>query len=271
MNDKQIVICGSEYRTKAAVTKVCRSIIATATDYQPLTERHSRFVAELFRRHPEYLEKSFPGIRAFSVATDSRWRTTRHFIVQRIDGTSIDFSWKICIDQADPDFRSGWKRRAGFNEIENQRIVNKWQISFSPSAMTSTAFQAVCMSGWIFRRPRLRQQQPTRLPCPWSKFTEIQAQRFRNSDQCQRLFGLLIPCRRRFNCPAGLPGKRMTKSTIKFVVGFDHRGSPTVLYLGASLKDAEFAESVGEQSNAYHRVRLYVNPPPTKIYEYNDN
>jgi hypothetical protein len=77
MNDKQIVICGSEYRTKAAVTKVCRSIIATATDYQPLTERHSRFVAELFRRHPEYLEKSFPGIRAFSVATDSRWRTTR--------------------------------------------------------------------------------------------------------------------------------------------------------------------------------------------------
>ena len=105
MNDKQIVLCGSEYRTKSAVAEVCRSIIAAATDYQPLTKEHSRFVAELFRRHPEYLEKSFPGIRAFSVATDSRWRTTRHFIVQRIDGTSIDFSWKICIDGKLPERR----------------------------------------------------------------------------------------------------------------------------------------------------------------------
>jgi hypothetical protein len=105
MNDKQIVLCGIEYRTKSAVAEVCRSIIRATTDYQPLTNEHRRFVAELFRRHPEYLEKSFPGIRAFSVATDSRWRTTRHFIVQRIDGTSIDFSWKICIDGTLPERR----------------------------------------------------------------------------------------------------------------------------------------------------------------------
>jgi hypothetical protein len=105
MSNNQIILDGVEYRTKAALAEVCRSIIANSRDYEPLDQQHSRIVAELFRRHPEYLEKSFPGIQGFSVATDSRWRTTRHFIVQRIDGTSIDFSWKICIDGQLPERR----------------------------------------------------------------------------------------------------------------------------------------------------------------------
>ena len=54
---------------------------------------------------------------------------------------------------------------------------------------------------------------------------------------------------------------------IKFVIGFDHRGSPKMLYCGKSLKDAEFAESVPLQSNACYRVRLYVNPTPVKTYD----
>jgi hypothetical protein len=105
MSNTHIILDGVEYRTKAALAEVCRSIIANAADHEPLAKEHSRIVAELFRRHPEYLEKSFPGIQGFSVATDSRWRTTRHFIVQRIDGTSIDFSWKICIDGQLPERR----------------------------------------------------------------------------------------------------------------------------------------------------------------------
>jgi hypothetical protein len=62
----------------------------------------------------------------------------------------------------------------------------------------------------------------------------------------------------------------MTKSNIKFVVGFDHLGAPTVLYLGKSLKAAEFAESVGKQSNAYHRLCLFVNPRPVKTVDFTE-
>ena len=105
MKTNCIKIAGSEYRTKAALAEACRSIISQARDNLPLPENHIRFVTELFERHPEYLEKSSPGIAGFSVATDSRWGTTRHFIVQRIDGTSIDFSWKICIDGKLPERR----------------------------------------------------------------------------------------------------------------------------------------------------------------------
>jgi hypothetical protein len=63
----------------------------------------------------------------------------------------------------------------------------------------------------------------------------------------------------------------MERSNVKFVVGFDHRGSPKVLYAGTSLKDAEFAESVALQSNAYHRVNLYVNPIITKTVDFTDS
>jgi len=87
------------------VADVCRSIIADSDDFEPLAEKYQQFVVDLFKRHPDYLEKAFPGIRGFSVATDSRWGTTRHFIVHRADETSIDFSWKICIDGQLPDRR----------------------------------------------------------------------------------------------------------------------------------------------------------------------
>lgn len=59
----------------------------------------------------------------------------------------------------------------------------------------------------------------------------------------------------------------MERSNIKLVIGFTHDHKPTVLYAGTSLKDAEFAESVGLQSNAYFRVNLYVNPTPVLAYE----
>jgi hypothetical protein len=63
----------------------------------------------------------------------------------------------------------------------------------------------------------------------------------------------------------------MKRSNVKFVVGFDHRGSPKVLYAGLSLKDAEFAESVALQSNAYHRVNLYANPIITKSVDFTES
>lgn len=63
----------------------------------------------------------------------------------------------------------------------------------------------------------------------------------------------------------------MKRSNVKFVVGFDHRGSLKVLYAGLSLKDAEFAESVALQSNAYHRVNLYANPIITKSVDFTES
>jgi hypothetical protein len=97
--------CGIEYHSKSAVAEVCRSIIARNYGKLSLSVKDAQFVGQLFERHPDYLEKSSPGISGFMVATDTRWGTTRHFVAMRTDGTFIDFSWKICIDGQLPSRR----------------------------------------------------------------------------------------------------------------------------------------------------------------------
>src|SRR5258708_37261253 len=94
-------------------------IVGTKGDERVRSEE-ARFVAALFRRHPEFLEKSGCGIAGFTVGTDSRWQKTRHFIIVRIDQTTVDFSWRGCVAGKLPEKRGnvlGALRRAIADQI----------------------------------------------------------------------------------------------------------------------------------------------------------
>lgn len=53
---------------------------------------------DLLACHPEAKDKIGSGIAYFSIATDGLFGTTRHFVVFRTDGSSTDFSFKMCIE-----------------------------------------------------------------------------------------------------------------------------------------------------------------------------
>jgi len=53
---------------------------------------------ELLECHPEAPQKIGAGIAHFTVATDTTFGTTRHFVVVRTDGSSTDFSFKMCVE-----------------------------------------------------------------------------------------------------------------------------------------------------------------------------
>jgi hypothetical protein len=96
MNIEPFICDGVLYRTKKAITECCRQIVARYADYIPLSAADAEFIAELLTRHPDYQKKIGCGIAEFFVAPDTRWGTTRHFWLRRIDGTTIDFSWQKC-------------------------------------------------------------------------------------------------------------------------------------------------------------------------------
>ena len=116
----ELNVAGKSYQNKAQVAGVCRSIIDGTKDHELLRSDEARFVAALFRRHPEFLEKSGCGIAGFTVGTDSRWQKTRHFIIVRIDQTTVDFSWRVCVAGKLPEKRVnvlGALRRAIADQI----------------------------------------------------------------------------------------------------------------------------------------------------------
>jgi hypothetical protein len=122
--------------TKTALKAICQFVISKTPDGELLGPKEAKFVTELFRRHPDYQEKSAPGIRGFSVRTDRRWGTSRHFVVERVDGTSIDFSWQICLDAKCPD-------KATLVEDSLRNSVVDQVIAFREAAFANTK-ELVC-------------------------------------------------------------------------------------------------------------------------------
>jgi len=56
------------------------------------------FLRDLIAIHPEAEQKIGCGISGFTTEVDPIWRTTRHFVVVRTDGSITDFSFHTCID-----------------------------------------------------------------------------------------------------------------------------------------------------------------------------
>lgn len=78
-----------------------RIILHRAPLKSPLPVEDEAIVLELLERHPEYSMKEGCGIQYIEVRINQEpgHRPTRGFHIVRTDGSSIDFSFKVCISQ----------------------------------------------------------------------------------------------------------------------------------------------------------------------------
>lgn len=91
------------FSTKAAAKQFARAIRDRYADGARLDQEDEAFVRALLARHPEAKDKIGPGVAFFTVATETEFRRTRHFVVHRLDGKRSDFSFAACIDGPHPD------------------------------------------------------------------------------------------------------------------------------------------------------------------------
>lgn len=99
MNDQRINSSGyglpRGWKTRAR--QLCREIIARTPDGTPVHADDAEFVRAILALHPDAAGKIGCGVAGFTTATDKRYRTGRHFVLLRVDGTSTDFSWTEAI------------------------------------------------------------------------------------------------------------------------------------------------------------------------------
>lgn len=89
------------FKTKAAAKEACRSILSNYEVNQTITGFDDAFLRDLIAIHPEAKQKIGCGISWFTSQIDPVWKTTRHFVIVRNDGSSTDFSFHTCIDGSD--------------------------------------------------------------------------------------------------------------------------------------------------------------------------
>ncbi|QPP07546.1 DCL family protein [Streptomyces bathyalis] len=86
------------FRTKEAVRDRCRAIRDRYRGQPQVTgENDDHFLRELLSLHPEYEFKKGSGITGFTVIRNEL-HGTYGFAVLRVDGTTIDFSWNVCLN-----------------------------------------------------------------------------------------------------------------------------------------------------------------------------
>src|SRR5688572_18481074 len=93
-----ILIGPLEFQSKAEAKQYARSILGQYLDHQTITEQDDSFLRDLIAIHPEAVAKVGCGISHFSSQTDPIWKTTRHFVLVRTDGSTTDFSFHTCLD-----------------------------------------------------------------------------------------------------------------------------------------------------------------------------
>lgn len=119
---------------KAQVQDACRRIIASTPDGTRITGDCALFVAAILSRHPDALSKAGCGIAGFTTSTDPRYRTGRHFVIIRTDGSTTDFSWKEAIA---PSSRDQKLRDAMRTAIEPQVIAFRHSQPFMACALNA--------------------------------------------------------------------------------------------------------------------------------------
>jgi hypothetical protein len=91
----KIAIGDRRFATKKAATDEIRRILYAWPDREPITGADAELLTALIAMHPRAAEKIDNGIRACPVQPAGRG--TRCFHIVRVDGTSIDFSYKTAL------------------------------------------------------------------------------------------------------------------------------------------------------------------------------
>lgn len=95
---KAVVIASLAFPTKKQAKEFFREIRDRYPDGVQLAEEDDRPLRDLIAIHPEAVTKIGCGISHFTVATESRFGRTRHFVIHRVDGSSTDASFHSAID-----------------------------------------------------------------------------------------------------------------------------------------------------------------------------
>lgn len=95
----KVAIPGSlHFPTKNAAKTFFRGMRDRYRDGQRIAEEDDQHLRHLVAIHPEAEAKVGSGISHFTVETERRFGTTRHFVIHRIDGSSTDVSFLSAID-----------------------------------------------------------------------------------------------------------------------------------------------------------------------------
>lgn len=93
------VIGDKSFKSKADAKNYIRGIIGKYRNDEPVSlADDDRFLRDLIAGHPHADEKIGCGIERFTVRADVVWRSSRHFVIIRTDGTETDFSFHTCLD-----------------------------------------------------------------------------------------------------------------------------------------------------------------------------
>lgn len=95
---KPVVIASLSFRTKTAAKEFFRTILGRYRDGERINPEDDCYLRDLIAIHPESETKIGCGISHFTVDRDEVFRTTRHFMIHRNDGSKTDVSFLSAID-----------------------------------------------------------------------------------------------------------------------------------------------------------------------------
>jgi len=91
---KPISFGGRSFKTKKQAIEFCRGLLSSGF----LGVGDQKDLASLLELHPDYEEKAGPGVEMFYLDKDPWGKTCFH--IQRVDGTTDNFSYLACINGA---------------------------------------------------------------------------------------------------------------------------------------------------------------------------
>ncbi|MGO9483515.1 MAG: DCL family protein [Rhodomicrobium sp.] len=95
---KQVIIDTRSFATQSEATAYYKAMLNRYRPGDRVSEEDERDLAALLKRHTEYEEKIGAGVRHFEV-TLAEGYTAQCFKVVRVDGSSVEFSYKHCISR----------------------------------------------------------------------------------------------------------------------------------------------------------------------------
>ncbi len=90
-------IGGKFFSSKSTISTYAKEILKKSELGKVLTGEDKHFIFGLIECHPNATEKIGAGIKHIIARVDPVWKKGKQFLIIRVDGSVIDFSYKKCI------------------------------------------------------------------------------------------------------------------------------------------------------------------------------
>lgn len=96
---KPVVLATISFGNQSLAHAFFQKMLQSYVPGETVNPEDTTHLAELFKRHPSYLEKVGPGVKFFEVMPEQF--ATQCFCAVLNDGTKVGFSYKKCVTQRD--------------------------------------------------------------------------------------------------------------------------------------------------------------------------